>query len=91
MAEWLTILSSFILPWLMAWLLWQQLSPSSVLHGGNDVPLTKTDQKILDQMRAKHGTNKGTSEFYASATKGVLGKDIQKRHGAQYRGNRNAK
>ena len=56
------------------------------------MPLTAKDQKIMQSMVKSHGgdTEKAKREFYASATAGKLGRDVQKRHGAQYRGKKHA-
>lgn len=53
--------------------------------------MTKKDKKILRSMRETYGKDAGTRVFYASATKGILGHDVQKRHGAQYRARRKTK
>lgn len=36
------------------------------------MPLTRKGSDILEAMRAKYGTKKGTSVFYASANKGTI-------------------
>lgn len=55
------------------------------------MPMTKTDAEIMRSMAKEYGPEKGKRIFYASATKGTLGKEIQKRHGAQNRGKKHGK
>ena len=54
------------------------------------MPLTAKDSEILTAMQKQYGADKGKRVFYASATAGKLGRDVQKRHGAQYRGKKHA-
>lgn len=52
------------------------------------MPFNKSERNIKKEMQKKYGKERGERIFYASATAGKLGKDIQKRHGSQYRSER---
>ena len=39
------------------------------------MPLTKTGEKILAELKAKHGSKKGKEIFYASINKGIRGSE----------------
>lgn len=45
------------------------------------MPFTAKEKQIKRDMMKRYGKEKGESVFYASATTGKLGKDIQARHG----------
>lgn len=47
------------------------------------MPLSSKEEKIMRSMVKKHGKKAGKRIFYASATKGVLGSKIKKRHGSR--------
>ena len=47
------------------------------------MPMTKKDRKIKTEMSRRYGQEKAERVFYASATAGKLGKDVQRRHGAK--------
>ena len=47
------------------------------------MPLNKKDRKIKTEMSRRYGQEKAERVFYASATAGKLGKDVQRRHGAK--------
>jgi len=54
------------------------------------VPLTGTERQIMSDMKKRYGKKKGKSVFYATATKGKLGKATKKRHGSK-KGKRRSK
>lgn len=50
------------------------------------MPLTKTGQKVLNQMQSEYGDKKGKSVFYASINKGKSGSKKWHKKGGTYDG-----
>lgn len=44
------------------------------------MPLTDTEEKIMRDMKKRHGEKAGEREFYASANAGLFGPDSKERH-----------